>query len=267
MRLSDKSDWNSLYTASRRELISDEYKRIYCRDTNITRLLDRFAEKIGDNIASQNLIELGSAPGGNLVYMQQKYACEPWGVEYTEEGVGLNRYLFESFNISSNNIFHLDLFDVQESGLAEKFDNLISFGVIEHFEEPEKLIENHLQWVRPGGKVLIVIPNLQFMYLTWNKIFNNEIVKIHNINLIKNDNLFRIASRVTNIKIIEKGYFGSFDYGLLTHTNQFLARAMISILYRSKKVYQPILDKLFKNAKLISPYQYLIIEKDDVTYN
>lgn len=265
MRLSGKSDWNTLYTESRFKIIADEYKRLYCENTNIKNLLDRFAEKIGDNVGAQNIVELGSAPGGNLVYMHQCYGCEPYGVEYTEEGVQLNQYLFKLFKLPADHVYHLDLFQVEEAGFVEKFDNLISFGVIEHFEEPKKLIENHLKWVKPGGKLLIVIPNLQFIYLSWNKLFNNEIVNIHNLDLIGNDNFFNLATHFTELNIIDQGYFGSFDYGLFTHKNQFFARSVISILYKCKRLYQPLLDKLYMNTKLMSPYQYLIVEKSDVT--
>lgn len=264
MRLSEKSDWSTLYADSRLKVIADEYKRIYCEDTNIKRLLDRFAEKIGNNVASQNIVELGSAPGGNLLYMNQIYGCDPHGIEYTKSGVRLNQHLFKLYNLSVERIHHLDLFQVEEAGFVEKYDNLISFGVIEHFDQPENLIENHLKWVKPGGKLLIVVPNLQFIYLIWNRLFNNEIVKIHNLNLIKGGKFFKITDNFTNVTIIDRGYFGSFDYGLLTHKNQFFARAVISILYRGKKIYQPLLDKLYVNTKLMAPYQYLILEKSNV---
>jgi SAM-dependent methyltransferase len=261
MKLSKKNDWSKLYGANRLQDIISEYKRIYQTKSNQQQILNKFCEYISNGSVDQNIVELGSAPGGNLVYMNKKCQLNCWGVEYTKEGVDLNTYLFEKFGLNTEQIIHMDFLDVENSKYVEYFDNLISFGVIEHFDNPQEIIKNHLQWVRPGGKLFIVIPNLQYLYLLWNNLFNKEIVAIHNLELIKNDVLFETVGKMDKIEVKDHGYFGTFDYGLFTYKKQFIAKLFIYFLYRTKFIYQPILDRFLRDSKLVSPYQFIIVEK------
>jgi hypothetical protein len=59
----------------------------------------------------QKIIEIGSAPGGNLIIMHENFGYVPYGVEYTEARVEINRQLFENYGLDPGKIIHSDFFD------------------------------------------------------------------------------------------------------------------------------------------------------------
>ena len=73
MKLSKKNDWSKLYGANRLQDIISEYKRIYQTKSNQQQILNKFCDYISNGSVDQNIVELGSAPGGNLVYMNKKF--------------------------------------------------------------------------------------------------------------------------------------------------------------------------------------------------
>ena len=46
----------------------------------------------------------------------------------------------------------------------DTFDLTYSFGVVEHFADTEKAIEEHVRVTKPGGKVIITVPHLLSPY-------------------------------------------------------------------------------------------------------
>jgi len=60
---------------------------------------------------THRVVEIGSAPGFNLVKFRQLQGYEPFGIEYTEHGASLNRRVFADHGISSSNVLHADFFD------------------------------------------------------------------------------------------------------------------------------------------------------------
>jgi 2-polyprenyl-3-methyl-5-hydroxy-6-metoxy-1,4-benzoquinol methylase len=80
------------------------------------------------------VLEVGSSPGEFLVQFSQKYECVPYGVDYSEVGVQLNRKTFSSHGINPDNVIHADFFSDQfQERYQESFDVVISRGFIEHF--------------------------------------------------------------------------------------------------------------------------------------
>ncbi len=92
----------------------------------------------------------------------------PYGIEYTEEGARLNRELFIRNGLNADNVLCEDFFSPALDRLAGTFDIVISFGFVEHFDDPRPVIKRHIEFCRPGGYVAIVIPNLQGVYYFWN---------------------------------------------------------------------------------------------------
>src|SRR5438067_1576464 len=78
------------------------------------------------------VLEVGSAPGTFLAQFSQKYECTPYGVEYSDVGVQVNRKIFSSVGINPDNVIHADFFSDQfNERYQESFDVVISRGFIE----------------------------------------------------------------------------------------------------------------------------------------
>ena len=52
------------------------------------------------------------------------------------------------------------------------FDLVYSFGVVEHFENTEKAIEEHVRVANPGGKIIITVPYLFSPYTVYWALFH-----------------------------------------------------------------------------------------------
>ena len=58
-----------------------------------------------------SVVEIGSAPGRNLIKFNNNYGYIPYGIEYAKSGVNINRRIFEENNISPDNVIHADFFN------------------------------------------------------------------------------------------------------------------------------------------------------------
>ena len=131
------------------------------------------------------VLEVGSAPGWHLVRLNQTFGFIPYGIEYSESGVELNREVFILHNINPDNVIHADfLSDEFHEQYKGYFDIAISRGFIEHFTDIEDIIEKHINLLTKGGYLIVSIPNLRGAnyILTW--LFHRELsFVIANVNL------------------------------------------------------------------------------------
>lgn len=159
------------------------------------------------------ILEIGSAPGNNLVRFYKQFGYEPYGIEYTVSGAEANRRLFKGNNLPAENIFEEDFF---LDGFHERFkgfyDIVFSFGFVEHFADVSGVIERHLNLLKKGGILVVTIPNLQGKV---NNIlcqfFNNEILSKHNLEVMelkKFNSLFNTGK----LKGLYCNYYGVFSF-------------------------------------------------------
>jgi SAM-dependent methyltransferase len=130
-------------------------------------------------------LEIGSAPGTNLVRLHQTFGYEPHGVEYAEAGAHLNREIFRQHGLDPNHVIRADVF--AEDFLARyegAFDLVISRGFIEHFTEMEKVMDAHLRLLKPGGTLLVTIPRLTGVPNWLFRLFNPDVIPMHNLKIM-----------------------------------------------------------------------------------
>jgi SAM-dependent methyltransferase len=64
----------------------------------------------------------------------------------------------------------------------ESFDLVYSLGVIEHFDDPSKVISKHLELVRKHGFILITVYRIARKYKWVKQTHNMKIMNINNFN-------------------------------------------------------------------------------------
>jgi SAM-dependent methyltransferase len=153
--LTKNSDWAHLYDANGAApslKLGPTYEKIFWGEM-LPKLLK-------DVKSGGRLIELGSAPGRYAMILSKMSQTEPFGVEYTESGAALNRRTFEHYGVSATNVYHDSFlnpdFIAQHSG---SFDVVSSFGLIEHFDNPKVAVDAHLALLKPGGTLVVSVPN------------------------------------------------------------------------------------------------------------
>jgi SAM-dependent methyltransferase len=229
-RLTEKEDWSGDYRDTDVARRLDAIEAFYRTNKNVREIWDAVLLPILRDKGARSAVEIGSAPGQNAVELARGLGVTPFGIEYTEEGARLNRQLFLRNGINPENVRCEDFFSPALDALRGMFDIALSFGFVEHFDDPVAVIKRQIDLCRTGGHAVIAIPNLRGLYYSWNKMFNPRVIETHNIAMMRDDTFFEMCESIGNLQIVFRGFVGAFDYGLLTHRGQFTARAGITLL-------------------------------------
>ena len=136
------------------------------------------------------MLEIGCAPGKILAYAQLKLRARATGLEYSKPGVELTRDIHRYLGVDSR-IVQGNLFDEPLEG--ETFDLVYSNGLIEHFSDPVPALRAHTELVRPGGRLLVTVPNYTGIYRWLQARFDPENLAIHNLDIMSPEALLRLA--------------------------------------------------------------------------
>jgi SAM-dependent methyltransferase len=99
------------------------------------------------------VLELGSAPGRWLAWIEKNLGHETVGIDLDAEGTRLSRQLFPAIRVLRGNATQLPFAD---ASFAASF----SLGLVEHFDNPAPILQETHRVVRPGGVVICSVPNL-----------------------------------------------------------------------------------------------------------
>lgn len=108
-----------------------------------------FEEALKDAKTAKSIIEIGCGPGAFL-----KNACQ-----YVNQAVGIE-YNMQALAIARNKGLNIYSFEDDISKLKGQFDAAFSFHVLEHVPDPLAFIQEMLEFVKPGGKIGISVPNM-----------------------------------------------------------------------------------------------------------
>ncbi|MCJ7508813.1 MAG: class I SAM-dependent methyltransferase, partial [candidate division Zixibacteria bacterium] len=228
-RMSNKEYWNLIYNQKgvKQELcFLKRYAKIFMENflgKKIFEYMNPYPDYLLWNVIYEKympktkglkVLEVGSAPGHHLVKLEQVFGFVPYGIEYSESGVELNRRIFISHGLNPDNVIYADfLSDELHKQYREYFDIVISRGFIEHFTEVKEIIDKHINLLKKGGYLFVSIPNLRgFNYfLTW--MFSRKSIATHNIMIMQKDRFFELFDR-RRLSTLFCGYFGTFDFPL-----------------------------------------------------
>jgi len=122
-------------------------------------------------------LELGCAPAKMLAWVATQ-GVRVAGVDYSAQGIEWGRQLMRTLELEAD-LRCEDLFSTTFS--RESFDLVHSAGLIEHFDDPLPLVKIHLDLVRPGGTVLISVPNYGGVYGAMGRRFGPSNLALHNL--------------------------------------------------------------------------------------
>jgi SAM-dependent methyltransferase len=185
---------------------------------------------------------------------------KPSGIEYSQTGMEATIRNFELLNLPVDEILTGDFFAIKGD---PRFDLVMSFGFIEHFDDPNSVIDRHLDWVKPGGKLVLGVPNFNGIYRPIQQILDPSLLDKHNLSIMNLD-YFRGLEKILPISLKSARYIGSFEPNLpiakdKPHTiKQILVKIFLSITNRIRKL--SFFDNL--NHPLISSYIIVVFTKN-----
>jgi SAM-dependent methyltransferase len=152
-------------------------------------------------------LEIGGAKGEYLLYLVRKFGYKAYSLDYSSSG---NNQTLETFRAAGTDVsvFERDLF--ADNSDLPLFDLVFSLGFIEHFENPVRVVEYHLKLVKPGGILLLGVPNFSGIYETVLRRLAPSIFTTHNLSIMNLEN-WKVFKTELGLMPVFEGYIGGFE--------------------------------------------------------
>lgn len=116
-------------------------------------MLDKY-QQIANRVPSGvHVLDVGCG-GGDLGAALKGKGCALVGLDLKLDRIDANRECYQS--VSEHNI------ETQGFG-DEKFDAIVFSDVLEHLNDPERILKQCYESLKPGGKVLVSLPNVAYL--------------------------------------------------------------------------------------------------------
>jgi 2-polyprenyl-3-methyl-5-hydroxy-6-metoxy-1,4-benzoquinol methylase len=149
------------------------------------------------------ILEIGSGIGN----ISSRFIQNNFNIWLSDIRYNYRSFLNQKFSneISKEKILDLDLvhpqFESIYATLIGTFDTVFALNVIEHIEDHEKAINNCRSLLRPGGKLIILVPAYKNLYNS----FDKELMHYRRYN----SNLLVSLFQAQNLEIIDSFYFNA----------------------------------------------------------
>ncbi|SHN93436.1 hypothetical protein BHECKSOX_208 [Bathymodiolus heckerae thiotrophic gill symbiont] len=205
----NKNYWDSIYTnGNSSELLSlDEYKKDYKQYCDKL-IMDKIIEFYGEG----SVLEIGAGNSDWIIRVFNELKpphCA--GLDYSEEGCRLLEEKSKANGVNIN-VVHADMFS-PPVGLIEKFNFVMSFGVVEHFKDLAEVLGIVSQFSKPGGLIFSIIPNMAGVYGVLTRLWNKEIYDIHVPHDLPS---FIDGHHVAGLDVLWADYLGSSNFSVLS---------------------------------------------------
>ncbi len=224
--------------------------------------------------SNKSVLEIGSGFGGFMLSSRLEGVYSK-GIEPDKDMVKISNKVLNYFDINGKHIKHSEGEKIPFS--SNMFDYVVSFQVLEHVKNPEKVIEESLRVLKKGGILYFTFPNYNSFYeghieKIWFPFINKENVKIYLkllginqnrldfVNFLKPKDIRLMLFKFDNIKIISLGkkeFKDCFNNNISKIGNNILKNLIKTIVFFK-------LDKLLIRILIKYDWYYpiiLIVEK------
>jgi len=173
----------------------------------------RFCELLVDDLGPVlpgRLIEVGCGNSAWLPWYSTGLGADVWGLDYSEPGCRRARAVLARSR-TDGTIVCADMFDPPKE-LFRSFDAVVSWGVVEHFEDTPAALAAIADLLRPSGRMLTVIPNLAGAMGWLQKSMNRPVYDKHKV--IDREQLTQ-AHRDAGLEVRRCEYFLPANFGVI----------------------------------------------------
>lgn len=173
--------------------------------------------------------ELGCYPGRYLAVLGE--------LGYELNGCDLTPKVYDLSAWCQNRGYRVGTFEqrnVFATNENQHFDVVVSFGLIEHFENWEELFNRHIDRLGPDGYIVITTPNFRSapMYLL-HRILDSENLKIHNIASMNPSRWAKLAEDA-GLEVVFKGGIGRFEFWADYQKRNILQKVLLKAVKATK---------------------------------
>ena len=151
-------------------------------------------------------LELGGGGSRILPYLGRKFGFRVFGSDFSQRGCALLKANLDLQGVDGGVVCE-DLF---HSSLApNSFDLVYSSGLIEHFDNTAAVVDEHLRLLKPGGKLVLVVPNLEGFQ---GQVFAKLAPSLWNAHHVFSPSELAETLSALGLREIRSGYLGSFHF-------------------------------------------------------
>jgi 2-polyprenyl-3-methyl-5-hydroxy-6-metoxy-1,4-benzoquinol methylase len=214
----------------------------------------------------KTFMEIGCGSSGWLPYFAKKYNLLVSGLDYSEIGCRLAEENLKMQNIRYDEIICKDIFEPNCTN-GKKYDIVISFGMIEHFNNTEDVIRILKSMVNPNGILITIVPNINGLGKWIPKAFVREIYDMHKV-FTRISLLAYCADKYINLKTDYAGNFTFAVFPLIRSKIWLLKKDTLvgKIMHKMIRLLDIILSRIYVlfginfPAKWFSPYIISIVK-------
>jgi len=153
------------------------------------------------------VLEIGGAYGEYLMFLYNTFHYQISSLDFSPTGNIATLEKFKKAGVPIQ-IIERDLFsDISD---LPRFDIVYSLGFIEHFDDLTPVVSKHVELVKPGGIILLGIPNLGGIYKKVLRRIAPSFEETHNLDTMNLDSWTEFEQKL-GLQPIFKGYIGGFE--------------------------------------------------------
>jgi 2-polyprenyl-3-methyl-5-hydroxy-6-metoxy-1,4-benzoquinol methylase len=186
----------------------------------------------------ERFLEIGCAPGKLLSWVAAELKAEVSGLDYSERGLATARRLFTALQLAAD----LRCEDLRRASYPPRsFDWVVSYGVIEHFDDPRDVVRAHIDLLREGGTAVMTVPNYRGIYGTLQRYFDPDNLLDHNLKIMSCEALAAVvpAGEGLRVRTYASGRLSPWQLTLAKRWPMSVARG-ISYLANGLALMQPV---------------------------
>jgi 2-polyprenyl-3-methyl-5-hydroxy-6-metoxy-1,4-benzoquinol methylase len=201
--LTDEAFWDAYWRQLRLPTAIDETRSSpYHRE--ILRVFKRFVPP-GQGLQA---LEIGGAPGSYLAWVSRTLSYEASAIDSSAVGCRKLAENFELLHIPVT-VYRRDALEDDLSDLP-RFDFVYSLGLIEHFNDPLPMIRRHVELAKPGGVVLIGVPNFRGINRPMLAMTRPELFNTLNLRTMDIRNWTAIERQI-GLEVVFRSYVGGWE--------------------------------------------------------
>jgi len=255
-KLTTQGYWNDAYkklTGQRRSFPRINRNR---NEFEIALLLQRVLK----NKQGCKFLEMGCGNSIWLPYVSETFKYSVAGIDYSEAGVSSALANLQVRHIEGN-IFRVNFLNDNEiASFGGSWDVVFSLGVIEHFDQPDFVIDKFSRCLKSTGIMITVVPNLFGLMGKIQKRIDTAIFSMHQ--QISQDDLVSFHKN-NGLTIMEYGSLGFLDFSMLNFSQYGRLTAYIGRIIRLLDLPLLVLYKLRLkfSSPFLSSFFYVVAEK------
>ena len=199
-------------TLTSRKYWEDYYELSNTGRDEITRICSKYDKLFDLLIASCSkppgtIIEIGAYPGRFLAYLSAKYSLKATALDFNPD----KSKIIDSFTAMEGDLQEIIQSDFLMYEPSQQYDLVFSNGFVEHFLNYDEVLDRHAKYMKPGGAMLIMVPNKRYLRKYYGLLVDRANLRVHNLKCMR-IKVFRDFARRNELSVRYLSHYGGFAY-------------------------------------------------------